>query len=512
MRKGAAVIAIAAMLSLGYGPVVSADHVDIHISPAAEGAVILDGNATTTVLASFANDLDLASSTSTTLEASGTTTATAYYGVDVESATTTGDVHWEITVSHATASLSGGITITEKGYFDADGGAVEDSAYTSAVVSGDLVFSGNSGWEVSSGETFTNVDEIVFDADSPLGVYTITRTLVDTSTDAAIAESFSFTINLVAAVEEDTTPPSAPVITSPIGPVSTTTNPITVSGMAEASSTVSVSGGSGTASTTASGGGSWSLSVSLTPNATGTLAFIATDASGNASATTTLNFTHTTSTSTGATSTPIITLTGDEVMNFFICNVDEGEAFVDPGFSATDSSGATITATSTGTVNLHVAGTYTITYTATDEDDRTATTTRTVIVRNCSSGGGGGGGGGNAGGAVRGLARAAAVTPPADSIAGNAFGLATFQATLLPPGQVLGASAVFQFVNNLRVGMSGPEVMELQRRLTETGYYNGPITGYFGPLTRAALVKFQRAHGLPPTGFFGPMTRALMNS
>ncbi len=515
LRKSVATLATLAMLSFGFGPAASADHVDIHISPAAEGAVILDGNATSTILVSFANDLDLASSTSATLEATGTTTASATYGVDVESSTTTGDVYWKITVDHATASLSGGITLTEKGYFDDDGGAVEDSTYTPTVAGGNLVFEGNSGWEVTAGETFTNVDEIVFDFDSPLGVYTITRVLVDASTDVEIDDPFVFTIDLEAMVEEDITAPAAPVITFPIGPHATTTDPIMIGGTAEASSTITVTGGASTSTATTTGGGTWSVSVDLTASSTNVLSVTATDASGNTSTAATLSVTHSvasTSTPPTATSSPTITLSGDAVVNLFVCQADEGEVFIDPGFSAVDSTGASITATSSGSVDIRTAGTYTVTYTATDSEDHTATTTRTVIVRECSSGGGGGSsnGGGNAG--LTGLARAAAVTPPASSIAGNAFGLATFQATLLPPGQVLGATTIVRFDNNLRVGSRGPEVVELQTRLTALGFYNGPITGFFGPLTRAAVIRFQAAHGLPQTGFFGPMTRAIINS
>ncbi len=43
-----------------------------------------------------------------------------------------------------------------------------------------------------------------------------------------------------------------------------------------------------------------------------------------------------------------------------------------------------------------------------------------------------------------------------------------------------------------------PEVIrELQRVLKAKGYYKGPIDGIYGPLTKAALIKYQRAVGLP---------------
>lgn len=46
----------------------------------------------------------------------------------------------------------------------------------------------------------------------------------------------------------------------------------------------------------------------------------------------------------------------------------------------------------------------------------------------------------------------------------------------------------------LRRGDTSPYVIQLQRLLSVT-----PVTGFFGPLTEAALVAFQQAHGLPAT-------------
>jgi hypothetical protein len=58
------------------------------------------------------------------------------------------------------------------------------------------------------------------------------------------------------------------------------------------------------------------------------------------------------------------------------------------------------------------------------------------------------------------------------------------------------------------MGQRGREVTRLQQALTNLGFYNGPITTYFGALTKAALIKFQKAKGLPATGYFGSLTRA----
>jgi peptidoglycan hydrolase-like protein with peptidoglycan-binding domain len=46
---------------------------------------------------------------------------------------------------------------------------------------------------------------------------------------------------------------------------------------------------------------------------------------------------------------------------------------------------------------------------------------------------------------------------------------------------------------NLRLGSRGPEVIKLQQRLQRLGYFQGPITGYFGPQTQQALIRSQQS-------------------
>jgi peptidoglycan hydrolase-like protein with peptidoglycan-binding domain len=54
-------------------------------------------------------------------------------------------------------------------------------------------------------------------------------------------------------------------------------------------------------------------------------------------------------------------------------------------------------------------------------------------------------------------------------------------------------------------GSAGAAVLALQRVLRVT-----PLSGWFGPVTRAAVVAFQEAHGLPGTGVVdGATWRAL---
>jgi peptidoglycan hydrolase-like protein with peptidoglycan-binding domain len=62
----------------------------------------------------------------------------------------------------------------------------------------------------------------------------------------------------------------------------------------------------------------------------------------------------------------------------------------------------------------------------------------------------------------------------------------------------------------LKRGNSGTAVTRLQKALTNYGYYNGPITGYFGKLTESAVIKFQRANGLVADGIVGQRTKAAL--
>ena len=72
----------------------------------------------------------------------------------------------------------------------------------------------------------------------------------------------------------------------------------------------------------------------------------------------------------------------------------------------------------------------------------------------------------------------------------------------------------YTFASYLYIGSVGDEVRELQKLLEQLGYYNYPsITGYFGNVTKQALVGFQKAKGLSPfPGWMGPGTRDALNS
>lgn len=77
-----------------------------------------------------------------------------------------------------------------------------------------------------------------------------------------------------------------------------------------------------------------------------------------------------------------------------------------------------------------------------------------------------------------------------------------------------GSASTMSFTMDLTVGSSGAQVSALQQVLVSNGYLvmpAGVAMGYFGSLTKSAVMKWQAAVGLPATGFFGPMSRAKLN-
>ena len=83
------------------------------------------------------------------------------------------------------------------------------------------------------------------------------------------------------------------------------------------------------------------------------------------------------------------------------------------------------------------------------------------------------------------------------------------------------STAVGVFKSNLTVGSLGSEVKALQEFLNSHGYTvansgagsPGNETTKFGGLTRAAVIKYQKAKGITPAvGYFGAKTRAAVNA
>ncbi len=70
------------------------------------------------------------------------------------------------------------------------------------------------------------------------------------------------------------------------------------------------------------------------------------------------------------------------------------------------------------------------------------------------------------------------------------------------------------FSQDLYYGMNSEEVKCLQIFLKNLGpeiYPEGLITGYYGPLTMAAVKRYQALKGILATGYFGPLTRTQVN-
>ncbi len=120
-------------------------------------------------------------------------------------------------------------------------------------------------------------------------------------------------------------------------------------------------------------------------------------------------------------------------------------------------------------------------------------------------------GGGNVG------VPATPATPATPAVPGVSPAVPATPATPATPASVSlpsTASSVAVFRTQLRVGSRSNEVKALQAKLRELGYFTYPTdTGFFGGVTRAAVVAFQKAQSLKPyPGWVGPATRAALNS
>ena len=89
---------------------------------------------------------------------------------------------------------------------------------------------------------------------------------------------------------------------------------------------------------------------------------------------------------------------------------------------------------------------------------------------------------------------------------GSGVGANVSASTNIPP------ETSYNFTELLTAGSQDAEVTALQNRLTALGFYSGPVTGYYGALTEAAVVKYQTAHSIAATGYVGPSTRTALNA
>lgn len=149
----------------------------------------------------------------------------------------------------------------------------------------------------------------------------------------------------------------------------------------------------------------------------------------------------------------------------------------------------------------------------------------------CVSGGGGGGGAVSFGGGGGGGGGGGYVAPPPSPTPSLSLVTTTTTATVSnPPSSLqnqlndLTASLqkliTRQFVRNLSLGSRGDDVKSLQLFLINQNSGSSAqklavvgANGYFGPLTKRALMEFQRKAGIrPANGNFGPKTRAYIKN
>lgn len=96
------------------------------------------------------------------------------------------------------------------------------------------------------------------------------------------------------------------------------------------------------------------------------------------------------------------------------------------------------------------------------------------------------------------------------SVSGDANGLTTRDlaiVTVVVASPKLPNTGAF-LSQTLRVGSKGTDVIALQNALLKKGFLSGIVDGSFGPITRAAVMKYQTSVGLKSDGIFGLLTRA----
>jgi peptidoglycan hydrolase-like protein with peptidoglycan-binding domain len=82
--------------------------------------------------------------------------------------------------------------------------------------------------------------------------------------------------------------------------------------------------------------------------------------------------------------------------------------------------------------------------------------------------------------------------------------------TTTAPSRPTGPPPVPVPTATLKTGSNGAQVKLLQRALAQLGYKPGAVDGMFGPVTEAAVMRFQTAAKLAPDGVVGPLTLAAL--
>ena len=206
-------------------------------------------------------------------------------------------------------------------------------------------------------------------------------------------------------------------------------------------------------------------------------------------------------------SAPVITLRGSASIS-----QTTGSTFTDEGADVADDIDADSVIMGSGSVDTSAAGSYSLVYTATDSSGKEATpVTRTVLITQPPSSGGGGGGGGGGGSTATKKKVEPAKTIVKPKVTPKPVPVPEPSVPRFPQAEVLGASTSYTFTLTLSLSSTGQEVTELQKKLKELGFFSGEATGYFGPMTEAAVKAFQSSKGLASVGTVGPQTRAALN-
>lgn len=80
---------------------------------------------------------------------------------------------------------------------------------------------------------------------------------------------------------------------------------------------------------------------------------------------------------------------------------------------------------------------------------------------------------------------------------------------------IASAPSIAQYAQSggvLQPSDQGEAVLDLQQRLSDLGYYSGPVTGYFDTTTQQAVSRFQQENGLAPDGIVGTATGSILYS